>query len=301
MMNRLDDREIDDYKWGGQKQDVEAVRIFSEGDLFEFLKLKSPKIIALTAPWSGPCRQLIPIMDVLASEYRDKVIVGIVNVDEFPQIPHKYGVRNVPTVIYFDSNGEEFTDKDRDIGLKTKKVYTDKLDSLVALPEQKEDFSDVELFEIVKQRFVTRVRRYVATKGLNSSQIHEGDILEEIFNNPNCFYNLNRFERVSMLIKSDAKPTLRNDMYLKYLNRNIIHAKEGLLQDINPYTKETLEFVAGLQEMETIDVKDSETFKLFSKKAATSYKSKLKTLANVNEDLTILKYMLDIKDEDNEN
>ena len=300
-MNRLDDREIDDYKWGGQKQDVEAVRIFSEGDLFEFLKLKSPKIIALTAPWSGPCRQLIPIMDVLASEYRDKAVVAIVNVDEFPQIPHKYGVRNVPTVMYFDSNGEEFTDKDRDIGLKTKKVYTDKLDSLVALPEQKEDFSDVELFEIVKQRFVTRVRRYVATKGLNSSQIHEGDILEEIFNNPNCFYNLNRFERVSMLIKSDAKPTLRNDMYLKYLNRNIIHAKEGLLQDINPYTKETLEFVAGLQEMETIDVKDSETFKLFSKKAATSYKSKLKTLANVNEDLTILKYMLDIKDEDNEN
>lgn len=299
MMNRLDDRELE---WGGQKS-VEAVRIFtSENDITNILQssssIKMPVILALTAPWSSPCRQLIPIMDVLASEYRDKAVVVIVNVDEVPQIPHKYGVRNVPTVIYFDSNGEEF--KDRDIGLKAKEVYTDKLDSLVALSEQKEDFSDIELFEIVKQRFVTRVRRYVATKGLNSSQIREGDILEEIFNNPNCFYNLNRFERIKMLIKSDSKEYLRNDMYLKILNRRIIHAKEfGPNLDSN--TKETLEFVAGLQEMETIDVKDSETFKLFSKKAATSYKSKLKTLANVNEDLTILKYMLDIKDEDNEN
>lgn len=51
------------------------------------------------AEWCGPCRMIAPIIDKLNEEYGDRVLVGKVNVDHNPEVPMKYGIRSIPTII----------------------------------------------------------------------------------------------------------------------------------------------------------------------------------------------------------
>lgn len=66
--------------------------------------IESKEKIALVdfwAPWCGPCRQLAPTLEEVASEYASKVVVGKVNVDDFPDIAGKFNIRGIPTMILF--------------------------------------------------------------------------------------------------------------------------------------------------------------------------------------------------------
>ncbi|MBE9492039.1 MAG: thioredoxin, partial [Bacteroidetes bacterium] len=74
---------------------------------FEELVLKSdkPVIIDFWAEWCGPCRMVGPIVQEIGNEYQGKAIVGKVNVDENPEITVKFGIRNIPTILFF-KNGE---------------------------------------------------------------------------------------------------------------------------------------------------------------------------------------------------
>jgi thioredoxin 1 len=65
-----------------------------------------PVLLDLWAPWCAPCRMLAPVIDELAEDYADRIAVVAVNVDDAPAIAERYGVRSIPTLIYFPSPEE---------------------------------------------------------------------------------------------------------------------------------------------------------------------------------------------------
>ena len=97
------------------------------GANFEELALKSDKVVMIDfwAEWCGPCRMVGPIVEELAAEYDGKAVIGKVNVDNDPDISMKYGVRNIPTILFL-KNGEVV---DKSVGAVPKNVLSDKIDA----------------------------------------------------------------------------------------------------------------------------------------------------------------------------
>jgi len=82
-------------------------------------------VVDFWAEWCGPCRMIGPIIEELSKEYAGKVVVGKVNVDHNPEVSMKYGIRSIPTVLIL-KNGEVV---DKQVGVTTKKVLVDKIES----------------------------------------------------------------------------------------------------------------------------------------------------------------------------
>lgn len=91
------------------------------------LKSDKPVLVDFGAEWCGPCRTLGPIIEELATEYEGRAVVGKVDVDNNQEFTAKYGVRNIPTILMF-KDGELVG---RQVGVASKKTYTDSLDSLL--------------------------------------------------------------------------------------------------------------------------------------------------------------------------
>ena len=101
---------------------------FTEAN-FEELVLKSdkPVLVDFWAEWCGPCRMVGPLVEEVSNDYEGKASVGKLNVDSNQAIAVKYGVRNIPTILYF-KNGEVV---DKVVGAVPKAQLASKLEALV--------------------------------------------------------------------------------------------------------------------------------------------------------------------------
>jgi len=67
----------------------------------EVVQSKIPVLVDFWAEWCGPCRMLGPVIDELSAEFEGRVKVVKLNIDDNPEIPAKYGVRSIPTLMLF--------------------------------------------------------------------------------------------------------------------------------------------------------------------------------------------------------
>ena len=91
------------------------------------LNSDKPVLVDFWAAWCGPCRMVGPIIEEISSEYNGKALVGKVDVDANQEFAAKYGVRNIPTVLVFQS-GEVVG---RQVGVAPKNAYTKAIDALL--------------------------------------------------------------------------------------------------------------------------------------------------------------------------
>ena len=67
----------------------------------QVINSKKPILVDYWAEWCGPCKMIAPILEEVADEMSDKVLIGKLNVDENSQTPPKYGIRGIPTLMLF--------------------------------------------------------------------------------------------------------------------------------------------------------------------------------------------------------
>ncbi len=86
-----------------------------------------PMVVDFWATWCGPCRKIGPYIEELAENYGDRAIIGKVDVDENDDLPIRYGVRNIPTILFI-RNGEVV---DKQVGAAPKAALEAKLQSIL--------------------------------------------------------------------------------------------------------------------------------------------------------------------------
>lgn len=103
-----------------------AIQI-TDGNITETLTKTKVTVIDFWAPWCGPCKMIGPVIDELSTENLD-VTIGKLNVDENSEAAIKYGIRSIPTILFF-KDGELV---DKFVGAKSKADFQAKIDSLKA-------------------------------------------------------------------------------------------------------------------------------------------------------------------------
>ncbi len=99
----------------------------TDSNFDELLAEGKPMVVDFWATWCGPCKKIGPYIEELAENYGDRAIIGKVDVDENDELAIRYGVRNIPTVLFL-RNGEIV---DKQIGAAPKAVFEAKLQSIL--------------------------------------------------------------------------------------------------------------------------------------------------------------------------
>ena len=73
----------------------------TDANFQELVEGDKPLVVDFWAEWCGPCRMITPFVEELAHEYEDKVVIGKLNVDENNQVVGQFGIRNIPTILFF--------------------------------------------------------------------------------------------------------------------------------------------------------------------------------------------------------
>ena len=100
--------------------------VVTDANFAELINTDKP-VVVFWATWCGPCRALAPVIEELAGEYEGKAVIGKCNVDENEELPVKFGIRNIPTLLFF-KNGQL---ADRLVGALPKGEIAKKIDSLM--------------------------------------------------------------------------------------------------------------------------------------------------------------------------
>ena len=90
----------------------------------DVLKNNKPVVVDFWAEWCGPCKQISPILSEIAEDYKEKILIAKVNIDENPEVPSNYGIMSIPTLILF-KNGKSVSSQ---IGLVEKSSLSKWLD-----------------------------------------------------------------------------------------------------------------------------------------------------------------------------
>ena len=93
----------------------------------ELINGDKPVVLDFWAEWCGPCRMVGPIIDELSTDYEGRVAIGKVDVDSNNDIVAEFGIRNIPTVIFF--KGGQIVDKQ--VGAAQKETFTEKINNLL--------------------------------------------------------------------------------------------------------------------------------------------------------------------------
>ncbi|MBQ8464132.1 MAG: thioredoxin [Prevotella sp.] len=102
------------------------VQVTSEN--FESLKNGAqPLVVDFWATWCGPCRMVAPIISELAEKYDGKITVGKCDVEEAEDLAMEFGIRNIPTILFF--KGGEVVDKL--VGAQSKQKFEEKFEALL--------------------------------------------------------------------------------------------------------------------------------------------------------------------------
>lgn len=102
-------------------------KIITDQSYHEVIAQGLPVVIDFSATWCGPCKKIAPIIEELAAEYEGKVNIFKCDVDENDELTSKFGIRNVPTVIFL--KGEEVVDKH--VGAAPKSTFVEKVEALL--------------------------------------------------------------------------------------------------------------------------------------------------------------------------
>ena len=99
----------------------------TDANFNKYVNSEKPMVLDFWAEWCGPCRMVSPIIDELAQEYEGRVIIGKMDVDSNNEVVGKFGIRNIPTVLFL-KNGEIF---DKIVGATTKVKFIEKIEAML--------------------------------------------------------------------------------------------------------------------------------------------------------------------------
>jgi len=95
---------------------------------FEATLAEGVSLVDFWAPWCGPCRMIAPVIEELAGDYEGKANICKVNTDEEQDIAVKFGIRSIPTIMFF-KDGEMVKQV---VGAQSKQALADEIDALLA-------------------------------------------------------------------------------------------------------------------------------------------------------------------------